>query len=66
MDTESETNITWREWEKTADKGLRCVINKGCAAELLERIRDDMDKTVPHVYTKHVQAEDLSMRRSVE
>ena len=59
MDIEPETNITWREWEKTADKGLRYVINEGCAAELLERIRDDMDKTASHVYTKRVQAEDF-------
>ena len=59
MDIEPETNITWREWEKTADKGLRYVINEGCAAELLESIRDDMDKTVSHVYTKRVQAEDF-------
>ena len=69
MDIEPETNITWREWEKTADKGLRYVINEGCAAKLLERIRDDMDKTASHVfmYTPSVSKQKiLRMIRSVE
>ena len=42
---------------------MRCVINEGCATELLERIRDDMYKTVSHVYTKRVQAEDFKDER---
>ena len=56
---DGDLSVTWKQWD-LVDKGekkvLECVVHEGCAAQLVEVIKADMNKVIKHVYTKRVQA----------